>query len=126
VSRSHSILTGVLRVKVAYETAWSGGWRDGGPTMGCCCLKAGSRGVCHGRNREWHSNGVLAVDEEWEQGICLSRRRWDRVGSLLEDWSLRPSDPGFKTLEHDRKLYPWFSPLSSRGEPGTPPDQAHH
>jgi antitoxin component YwqK of YwqJK toxin-antitoxin module len=60
-------------------------------------------GVWHGVRREWHPNGVLALEEEFELGVALNRLRWDESGSPIEEFQLQESDPDYQTLLMLRK-----------------------
>ena len=58
-----------------------------------------SRGVLHGQAKEWHPNGQLASEEQHELGICPRRRRWNKSGELVEDFTIRESDADYQTLQ---------------------------
>jgi hypothetical protein len=60
-------------------------------------------GVWNGVRREWHENGRLALEENCELGVALSRKTWDEQGMIMEDFALQPTDPNFKYLHLLRK-----------------------
>jgi antitoxin component YwqK of YwqJK toxin-antitoxin module len=62
-----------------------------------------ARGVWDGIRREWNESGRLRLEEAYEKGVCLCRKRWDEQGSLVEDYRLRESDPDFETLKLARE-----------------------
>jgi antitoxin component YwqK of YwqJK toxin-antitoxin module len=62
-----------------------------------------ARGGLHGRKREWRENGQLALDEQWELGICLRRQKWNEQGELEVDFTLQPGDQMFEMLQSLRK-----------------------
>ena len=57
------------------------------------------RGVLHGKQREWHANGQLAEEGDYELGFVLRKRRWDEDGNLLNEYELQETDPDYKTLQ---------------------------
>ncbi len=59
----------------------------------------------HGRAREWHRNGQLAEDGEYEYGIALWEKRWNEAGALEHDHRLAETDPGYARLLQFRALY---------------------
>jgi hypothetical protein len=61
--------------------------------------------VLHGRKREWHEDGRLAADGEYEHGIVLWEKKWDERGALVDDYALRDADPDAQTLRLYRRLY---------------------
>lgn len=63
------------------------------------------RGVLHGRAREWHTNGQLAEDGEYEFGITLWEKHWDEAGRPTRDYTLAESDPDFERVLQGRRLY---------------------
>ncbi|SEM25163.1 hypothetical protein SAMN05660976_04605 [Nonomuraea pusilla] len=62
-------------------------------------------GALHGRAREWHRNGQLAEDGEYEYGITLWAKQWDENGVLEEDYTLTESESDHRTLLHFRALH---------------------
>ncbi len=70
------------------------------------------RGVYHGVARKWHSNGQLAEECLSELGICLSRRRWDEQGRLIEDYQLQPTHMDTRLLQLHRSQFPDAPPIS--------------
>ena len=63
------------------------------------------KGVLHGRAREWHRNGQLAEDGEYEYGIVLWEKQWDEEGNVTKDYRLTETDRDFETLQRYRTLY---------------------
>lgn len=63
------------------------------------------RDVMHGRVREWYEDGQLAEDGEYEYGITLWEKKWDKNGTLVEDYRLSESDPDFQLLEAMRQAF---------------------
>lgn len=63
------------------------------------------RGVLHGRHREWHANGQLAEEGDYELGFLLKKQRWDEAGISVEEFELKASDPDYKNLQEYRRLY---------------------
>ena len=63
------------------------------------------KGVLHGRAREWHKNGILAEDGEYEYGITLWEKNWDEEGILKKDYKLKESDNDYQTLQRYRAIY---------------------
>jgi len=62
-------------------------------------------GFREGLWRAWDASGKLALEEFREFGCPLTRKRWDAQGNLVEDFSLKESDPAFATLKVYRKIY---------------------
>jgi hypothetical protein len=62
-------------------------------------------GVFHGLCMEWDERGRMTLYEVYELGVCVSRRRWDGRGRLVEDRRLEKTDNDFKTLEMLRKHF---------------------
>jgi antitoxin component YwqK of YwqJK toxin-antitoxin module len=62
-------------------------------------------GVLHGRKREWHDNGQLAEDGDYEYGFALRRKKWDEDGDLEEEYELKESDSDYTRLEKFREIY---------------------
>lgn len=56
------------------------------------------RGTKHGREREWHQTGSLALEAKYEFGILLEKTTWSETGDLLEHYVLPPDDPLRNTL----------------------------
>jgi antitoxin component YwqK of YwqJK toxin-antitoxin module len=50
------------------------------------------------RSREWHANGQLAEDGEYEYGIVLWEKQWDENGILTKDYALKEDDQDYRTL----------------------------
>lgn len=63
------------------------------------------RDVLHGRAREWHENGQLAEDAEYEYGIALWERKWDECGALVEEYTLTEADSNYAILQSFRRIY---------------------
>lgn len=63
------------------------------------------KGVFHGRAREWHRNGRLAEDGEYEYGIALWKKTWDEDGVIEEDYRLEQGDQDYQDLLYARSLY---------------------
>ena len=63
------------------------------------------KGVLHGRGREWHRNGLLAEDGEYEYGITLWEKIWDKNGNLEKDYQVKESDPDYQRLLRYRAFY---------------------
>ncbi|HJZ56871.1 MAG TPA: hypothetical protein VKE74_18020 [Gemmataceae bacterium] len=61
-------------------------------------------GIYHGRRRLWQEDGRPELDEQWELGICVARRRYVD-GQMVEDYRLARTDPAFRTLEVYRQIY---------------------
>ena len=62
-------------------------------------------GVFHGTKREWHRNGQLAEEAEYELGFELRRSNWAADGNLIGKSELDKNDPGYKRLEKYREAY---------------------
>ncbi len=62
-------------------------------------------GVLHGKEREWHDNGQLAEEGDYEYGFALRRKKWDEDGNLEEEFELKETDPDYKRLENYRSMY---------------------
>jgi antitoxin component YwqK of YwqJK toxin-antitoxin module len=62
-------------------------------------------GAYHGTVRDWHENGRLAGEEFYEYGIRVRGKRRNEEGSLVEDFSLRETDPAFRTLQLSRAAF---------------------
>ncbi|WP_157832255.1 toxin-antitoxin system YwqK family antitoxin [Pseudomonas sp. 09C 129] len=62
-------------------------------------------GVLHGRAREWHENGQIAEDGEYEYGITIWKKHWDENGVLVKEYSIDESDPRFQRVLQRRIIY---------------------
>ncbi len=63
------------------------------------------QGAKHGLQREWAADGSLEMVEEYELGICLSRRTETVEGELAETFRLGEQDPQQQTLKALRKSF---------------------
>lgn len=63
------------------------------------------RGVLHGRASEWHANGQIAEDGEYEFGIALWEKHWDEDGKPTKDYRLAESDPNHARVLERRRIY---------------------
>jgi antitoxin component YwqK of YwqJK toxin-antitoxin module len=63
------------------------------------------RGVLHGKKREWHRNGQLAEEADYEFGHGLHRKRWDEDGNLIEEYDIDKNSPAYKEVEEYREAY---------------------
>jgi antitoxin component YwqK of YwqJK toxin-antitoxin module len=63
------------------------------------------RDVLHGQAREWHENGQLAEDGEYEYGIALWQKKWSEDGTLLEEYKLAEGDSNYAMLQSFRRIY---------------------
>ena len=57
----------------------------------------------HGRVREWHRNGQLAVDSEYELGCALWEKKWDENGVQTRDHVIAGTNLHY--LEAVRRMY---------------------
>jgi antitoxin component YwqK of YwqJK toxin-antitoxin module len=97
---------GRLEAEVTYRAGSQVGLKRGWFKNGQPSYEASMfRGVLHGKNREWHSNGQLAEDSDYELGFELRHKRWDEKGKLIEEFELDKNDPGYKRLEKYREAY---------------------
>jgi antitoxin component YwqK of YwqJK toxin-antitoxin module len=62
-------------------------------------------GVRHGRHRQWHFNGELAEEADYELGFLVRRKKWDEDGDPIDDFQLEASDPEHGHLEQVRESY---------------------
>jgi antitoxin component YwqK of YwqJK toxin-antitoxin module len=69
------------------------------------------RGVYHGKKREWHRNGQLAEETDYEVGFKRRQKLWDENGNLIEEFELDKNDPNYKRIELYRRAYPDAPPL---------------
>jgi antitoxin component YwqK of YwqJK toxin-antitoxin module len=74
---------------------------DGSPMVEATHFK----GVLHGRAREWHRNGVLAEDGEYEYGLALWVKEWDETGQLVTARQMQEGDSAHARLLAARTLY---------------------
>ena len=63
------------------------------------------KGVKHGHAREWHRNGQLAEDGEYEYGIALWKKTWSESGAIEQDYRLEEGDEAYQRLLSYRVLY---------------------
>jgi antitoxin component YwqK of YwqJK toxin-antitoxin module len=57
------------------------------------------RGVGHGVGRWWHEGAErLAVEKAMKYGVLLSRKEWDAVGQLIDEWHIREDDPQYQRV----------------------------
>lgn len=63
------------------------------------------RGVFHGTTRDWHDNGQLAEEADYEFGHDLYHKRWDKDGNLIEEYHMDKSSPAYKEVEEYREAY---------------------
>lgn len=63
------------------------------------------KGVIHGRAREWHRNGKLAEDGEFEYGIALWEKEWNDTGAIEKDYSLDENSEAYQRLLRYRALF---------------------
>ncbi|MFB6947962.1 MULTISPECIES: toxin-antitoxin system YwqK family antitoxin [unclassified Streptomyces] len=57
----------------------------------------------HGRAREWHRNGQLAVDGEYELGCALWEKEWDENGVQTRDYVIAETNRNY--LDARRRMY---------------------
>jgi hypothetical protein len=62
-------------------------------------------GTYHGKKREWHPNGQLAEESDYELGFDLRHRYWDKDGTLIEEFERPESDPAYEQLKSERETY---------------------
>lgn len=62
-------------------------------------------GALHGRAREWHRNGMLAEDGEYEYGLALWAKEWDESGQLVTDRRMQDGDAAHARLLAARARY---------------------
>src|ERR1700687_2168026 len=91
---------GRLEAEVTYQdgarTGPSHGWWD---TGGLSYEYDLFRGVYHGKKREWHRNGQLAEESEYELGIKVRHKLWDEDGELIEEGELDKNHPDYARLD---------------------------
>ncbi len=60
-------------------------------------------GVYHGTVREWHGNGALKTETQYEFGVMLRRRVWSLSGDLVadKDVQLSEGDRAFLKVSRD-------------------------
>jgi hypothetical protein len=97
---------GKLKSEVTYREGLPWGptkewYRTGQPMVDSTLVM----GRLHGRAREWHANGQLAEDGEYEYGLTLWEKTWDENGRIVDDYQMKESDPDYQTLQHYRALY---------------------
>ena len=63
------------------------------------------RDVVHGRVREWLDTGQIVSDGEYEYGITIWEKNWDKNGKLIKDYALQKTDRQYASLERRRRLY---------------------
>jgi hypothetical protein len=56
-------------------------------------------GALHGTVREWSTHGLLLRHATYESGICLTDRRWNEAGELINDYQLPADHPYQNTLK---------------------------
>ena len=64
--------------------------------------------AAHGLLREWHPSGELKTEAFYECAVCIRERSWNASGKLLRDFSLKETDPQFKTLQLLREKLGWY------------------
>lgn len=97
---------GVRKGEISYVDGLRSGlareWNDDGKIV----KEAIYRGdVFHGISRTWYDNGQLEREGEYEYGITLWERSWDKQGRLLNDYVLSKEDGQYEFLEELRKIY---------------------
>lgn len=97
---------GRLKSEVTYQDGVPWGptkewYRTGQPMVDSTLVM----GQLHGRAREWHANGQLAEDGEYEYGLTLWAKKWDENGHIVNDYQMKESDPDYQTLQRYRELY---------------------
>jgi antitoxin component YwqK of YwqJK toxin-antitoxin module len=75
------------------------------------------RDVLHGHAREWHENGQLAEEGEYEYGIPIWEKKWDGGGALVEEYTLTEADSNFTLLQSFRRIYGGASEAEPRSCP---------
>jgi antitoxin component YwqK of YwqJK toxin-antitoxin module len=68
-------------------------------------------GVMHGKSREWFLNGNLAEEKDYELGILVRQKTWDKNGTLLEEYQMKKEEPEYKELQDYRKIYKDAPPI---------------
>lgn len=63
------------------------------------------RDILHGRAREWHEDGQLAEDGEYEYRYALWSKKWTPSGDLVNDYRLSESSSAFEGLQHLRQVF---------------------
>jgi hypothetical protein len=59
----------------------------------------------HGPRREWHENGRLSEEAEYEYGVAVWWKRWNAEGTLIEEGRLQEAHPDHATLVRRRQRY---------------------
>jgi len=62
-------------------------------------------GTYHGKKREWHPNGQLAEEADYELGFELRHKLWDEDGNLIEEFERDENDPAYEELKEERETY---------------------
>ena len=97
----------ILRYEQEYRNGlpWGKGltWWDSGKLR---LTMSYYEGALHGTKTESDETGELLKEEVYEFGVILVRRKRIESGGLVDEFRLRRSDPGFKTLSTLRNLYP--------------------
>lgn len=82
-------------------------------------------GVLHGLARSWHENGQLEKEGEYEHGVALWEKSWDKHGNLLKEFTLSGDSPNYKYLQKMRQIHQSKVNAPEAGEPGDlPPTRA--
>ncbi|WP_141715807.1 toxin-antitoxin system YwqK family antitoxin [Burkholderia ubonensis] len=61
-------------------------------------------GVLHGLARSWHDNGKLEEEGEYEYGVALWRKSWDKHGNLLNEFTLSKESSNYRFLQAMRQI----------------------
>ena len=68
-------------------------------------------GLWHGPYREWHADGRLAAEVEYDLGCPIHERRWDEDGRLVAD---RRVDESSWEFQHTQRLRAKFMEIFGR------------
>ncbi len=97
---------GTLKCEVTYQNGLPWGptkeWYPSGQPLVDSTLVMGA---LHGRAREWHANGQIAEDGEYEYGLTLWEKNWDENGQIVHDYQMKETDPDYQTLQRYRARY---------------------
>lgn len=96
---------GNLRYYCYYKNGFSHGdfveFYDDGKTKSMQYMQ---RGRIYGVEKIWYRNGMLESEANYEYGVCLTFKKWNEEGILIEE-KLKPSEDDIKLRNSQEEWY---------------------
>lgn len=99
-------VNGKLWSEMSYANGWQEGVTRGWYISGILeAEERWRRGYRHGLNQEWFEDGNLKYEAEFEFDFIVTKKLWDKDGSLIHTYRISDKESGYKVLLAIRKRH---------------------